>query len=52
MFVLTTMEGAVMLARAYKSLDVYDTAVTQLRDYFDRIMADGADWKAPKQKQS
>jgi TetR/AcrR family transcriptional repressor of nem operon len=49
MFVLTTMEGAVMLARTYKSLDSYDTAITQLRDYIDRLLADGADWAAPKQ---
>lgn len=49
LFVLTTMEGAVMLARTYKSLDVYDTGVTQLRDYFDRLLADGADWSAPHQ---
>ncbi len=48
LFVLTTMEGAVMLARTYKSLDAYDTAVTQLRDYIDRILADGADWAAPQ----
>ncbi len=35
LFVLTTMEGAVMLARAYQSIDPYDAAVTQLRDgYF------------------
>ena len=48
-FVLTTMEGAVMLARTYKSLEAYDSAVTQLRDYFDRLLADGTDWTAPRQ---
>lgn len=46
-FVLTTMEGAVMLARAYRSLEPYDVAVTRLRDYFDRLVADATDWKAP-----
>ncbi len=47
LFVLTTMEGAVMLARAYKSLDAYDAAVTQLRDYFERLLAAGTEWSAP-----
>jgi TetR/AcrR family transcriptional repressor of nem operon len=41
-FVLTTMEGAVMLARAYRNFEAYDTAVTQLRDYVERLLADGA----------
>jgi AcrR family transcriptional regulator len=50
LFVLTTMEGAVMLARAYKSLDAYDTAVTQLRDYFDRLIQDGSNWNATSTK--
>jgi TetR/AcrR family transcriptional regulator, transcriptional repressor for nem operon len=48
LFVLTTMEGAVMLARAYHGIDPYDTAVTSLRDYFDRLLADGTDWARPK----
>ncbi len=48
LFVLTTMEGAVMLARAYQSIDPYDAAVTQLRDYFDRLLRDGTDWSAPR----
>ena len=47
-FVLTTMEGAVMLARAYRSLRPYDAAITQLRDYFDRIIAEGTSWPVPK----
>jgi AcrR family transcriptional regulator len=44
LFVLTTMEGAVMLARSYRSIDPYDAAVTQLRDYFDRLVRDETDW--------
>jgi AcrR family transcriptional regulator len=36
-FVLTTMEGAVMLARTYGSLEVFDDSVRCLRDYFDRL---------------
>jgi AcrR family transcriptional regulator len=48
LFVLTTMEGAVMLARTYRSVAPYDAAVTQLRDYFDRLLRDGTDWSAPR----
>jgi AcrR family transcriptional regulator len=48
LFVLTTMEGAVMLARTYRKIEPYDAAVTQLRDYFDRLLADGSDWSAPR----
>jgi AcrR family transcriptional regulator len=48
LFVLTTMEGAVMLARAYRQIEPYDNAVTQLRDYFDRLLRDGTDWSAPR----
>jgi TetR/AcrR family transcriptional regulator, transcriptional repressor for nem operon len=50
-FVLTTMEGAVMLARSYQSIDPYDASVTQLRDYFDRLIQDGTDWSAPRPAQ-
>jgi TetR/AcrR family transcriptional repressor of nem operon len=49
LFVLTTMEGAIMLARTYRNIEPYDAAVTQLRDYFDRLLKDGSDWAAPKQ---
>jgi hypothetical protein len=48
LFVLTTMEGAVMLARSYRSIEPYDAAVTQLRDYFDRLLRDGTEWSAPR----
>lgn len=41
-FVLTTMEGAVMLARAYRNFASYDAAIVQLRDYVERLLADGA----------
>jgi len=43
-FVLTVMEGGVMQARAEKSLVPFDAAVTQLRDYFDRLLSDGTQW--------
>lgn len=42
-FVLVTMEGAVMLARTYRSFEAYDAAVVQLRDYVERLLADGTD---------
>jgi TetR/AcrR family transcriptional regulator, transcriptional repressor for nem operon len=48
LFVLTTMEGAVMLSRAYQDIEPYDAAVTQLRDYFDRLRRDGTDWSVPR----
>ena len=43
-FVLTTMEGAVMLARTYRNLEAYDAAIGALRDYVDRMLSDERDW--------
>ncbi len=40
-FVLTVMEGAVMQARAYHSLEPFDSAVEVLRDYFSRLVVEG-----------
>lgn len=40
-FVLTVMEGAVLLARAHRDIVVFDEAVAQLRDYFDRLTSPG-----------
>lgn len=48
MHVLTVMEGAVMLARSYRNLEPFDAAVQQLRDYIERLLADGTEWSAPK----
>jgi hypothetical protein len=45
-FILTVMEGGVMQARAYKSLEPFDAAVTQLRDYIDRMLKEGTTWSA------
>lgn len=45
-FVLTTMEGAVMLARSYRNFEAYDAAVVSLRDYVERLLRDGASWTA------
>lgn len=50
LFVLTTMEGAVMLARTYHSIEPYDAAVTQLRDYFDRLLRDGSTWSSTRRR--
>ena len=38
-FVLTVMEGAVMLARSQRSLTPFDDAIGSLRDYFGRMGA-------------
>lgn len=58
-FVLTVMEGGVMQSRSYRSIEPFDQAVAQLRDYFDRLeeqgqaeaMRGGASyWDLPKKK--
>ncbi len=46
-FALTTMEGAVMLARSYRSLEPYDKAVAQLRDYVGRLLTEGSSGVSP-----
>lgn len=46
-FVLTVMEGGMMQAKAYKNLEPFETAIAQLRDYFDRLLSDGTSWSAP-----
>ncbi len=38
-FVLTVMEGAVMQARAHRSLEPFDNSVAQLREYFRYLMS-------------
>lgn len=39
-FILTTMEGGVMLARTHRSLAAFDASVAALRDYFNRLESD------------
>lgn len=39
-FVLVVMEGAVMQARALRSLEPFDAAVRQLRRHFDSLLAE------------
>jgi len=46
-FVLTVMEGAVMQARAEHSLKPFDASVEQLRDYFNRLLAEAATGERP-----
>jgi TetR/AcrR family transcriptional regulator, transcriptional repressor for nem operon len=36
-FVLTTMEGGVMLARTHRTIEPFDAAVAALRDYLKRL---------------
>ncbi len=38
-FVLTTMEGGVMLARTHRSIEPFDAAVASLRDYLKRLQS-------------
>ncbi|MCC7388552.1 MAG: TetR/AcrR family transcriptional regulator [Phycisphaerales bacterium] len=47
-FVLTTMEGAVMLARTHRNFDAYDAAVATLRDYIERLLAAGTSGETPE----
>lgn len=47
-FVLTVMEGAVMQAKAERSLESFDHSVAELRAHFDRLLADASDWKPPR----
>jgi TetR/AcrR family transcriptional regulator, transcriptional repressor for nem operon len=41
-FVLTAMEGAVMQCRSYRSIEPFEQAVALLRDYLDRLLAEGS----------
>jgi AcrR family transcriptional regulator len=50
--VLATMEGAVMLARAYRSFAPFDQAMHHLRDYFDRLVQAGSEWSAHVKEQT
>lgn len=47
-FVLVSMEGAVMLVRSYRSLEPLEQTVLTLRDYIDRLLADGTHWAKPR----
>lgn len=45
-YVLTVMEGGLMQAKTYRTLDPFESAVAQLRDHFDRLIAQGTNWSA------
>jgi len=47
-FNLTTMEGAVMLARSYRDIKPFDQAIVQLRDYVERLVSDEMEWAKPR----
>lgn len=47
-FVLTVMEGGMMLARAERNIAPFDAAVTQLRDYVERLMRKSDIGEPPK----
>lgn len=46
-YILSVMEGAIMLARTYRTIDPYDNAIAHLRDYVDRMVEDGTNWAKP-----
>jgi AcrR family transcriptional regulator len=41
-FVLTTMEGGVMLARSYRDIGYFDRAIGELKGYFNRLLQPAA----------
>ena len=47
-YVLTVMEGAVMLARSYRDIKPFDQAIVQLRDYVERLVSDEMEWAKPR----
>jgi TetR/AcrR family transcriptional repressor of nem operon len=47
-FVLTTMEGAVMLARTYRDFRAYDAAVASLREYIEALIEKETNWNASR----
>lgn len=50
--VLATMEGAVMLARAYRSFEPFDQAIHQLKDYIERLTRERKRRKSRKRRRS
>ena len=45
-FVLVTMEGGVMLSRSYRSVEPFDRAIAQLREYFRLLLKAASNKKA------
>ena len=50
-FVLTVMEGGVMLSRSHRKVEPFDHAVAELRAYFDRLLKTPAKTKPTKKHQ-
>jgi TetR/AcrR family transcriptional regulator, transcriptional repressor for nem operon len=48
--VLATMEGSVMLARAYRSFEPFDQAISQLRNYIRRLMRERSGERTKRRK--
>jgi AcrR family transcriptional regulator len=48
--VLATMEGAVMLARTYRSFEPFDQTINQLKDYIGRLAQDASGPKRRRRK--
>lgn len=44
---LSAMEGGVMLARTYRSLEPFDRTVHAVRLMFDQLVRGGSEWSAP-----
>jgi len=51
-FVLTTMEGAVMLARTYRDFRAYDAAIGSLRDYIERLVQAETEWGGARKRRA
>jgi len=49
-FVLTVMEGGVMQARSYRSMEPFDQSAAQLRSYFQYLLAASAQQTAKRKK--
>lgn len=45
--ILAVMEGGVMLARSYRSMEPFDLAISQLRDTVDRLIKEATSWSGP-----
>lgn len=44
-FALTTMEGAVMLARTWRNFDAWEQAISAFRDYIERLLESAKNWQ-------
>lgn len=43
---MAVMEGAIMLARTYREIEPFDSAISHLRDYVERLISDGTNWSS------